>query len=137
MLTSFHLHKKSSEVSIKTRSTPALLSIQARTLSTQLKNGLFHLCNYISNLGTAALTKEHRILYLKFHCATYLGNHDSEELRTSSTRDNYSTRRHIFQFVHFEIKKMLVSFKNFRDRSRIFKIRTSKEKLKFVLNRHT
>ena len=78
MLTSFHLHKKSSEVSIKTRSTPALLSIQARTLSTQLKNGLFHLCHFISNLGTAALTKEHRILYLKFHCATYLGNHDSE-----------------------------------------------------------
>ena len=36
MLTSFHLHKKSSEVSIKTTSTPASLSIQARTLSTQL-----------------------------------------------------------------------------------------------------
>ena len=31
-----HLHKKSSEVSIKTRSTPASLSIQTRTLSTQL-----------------------------------------------------------------------------------------------------
>ena len=30
MLTSFHLHKKSSEVSIKTRSTPALLSIQGQ-----------------------------------------------------------------------------------------------------------
>ena len=44
MLTSLHLHTKSSEVSIKTRSTPALLSIQARTLSTQLWNGLlFHL----------------------------------------------------------------------------------------------
>ena len=28
MLTSFHLHEKSSEVSIKTRSTPASLSIQ-------------------------------------------------------------------------------------------------------------
>ena len=30
MLTSLHLHKKSSEVSIKTRSTPALLSIQGQ-----------------------------------------------------------------------------------------------------------
>ena len=30
MLTSFHLHKKSSEVSIKTRSTPASLSIQGQ-----------------------------------------------------------------------------------------------------------
>ena len=40
MLTSLHLHKKSSGVSIKTRSTPASLSIQARTLSTQLQNGL-------------------------------------------------------------------------------------------------
>ena len=30
MLTSFHLHKKSSEVSIKARSTPASLSIQAK-----------------------------------------------------------------------------------------------------------
>ena len=30
MLTSLHLHKKSSEVSIKTRSTPASLSIQGQ-----------------------------------------------------------------------------------------------------------
>ena len=30
MLTSFHLHKKSSEVSIKTSSTPASLSIQGQ-----------------------------------------------------------------------------------------------------------
>ena len=41
MFLCLHLHKKSSEVSIKTRSTPASLSIQARTLSTQLYNGLF------------------------------------------------------------------------------------------------
>ena len=30
MLTEFHLHKKSSEVSIKTKSTPASLSIQGQ-----------------------------------------------------------------------------------------------------------
>ena len=37
---------KSSEVSIKTRSTPASLSIQARTPSTQLQNGLLSAWNF-------------------------------------------------------------------------------------------
>ena len=67
MLTSLHLHKKSSEVSVKTRSTPASLSIQGQdTKHTTVKWPISWVYSLFPSVFTAMFTWEKIILLMEY-----------------------------------------------------------------------